>query len=273
MLPERYAQKRNRTLIAKTRGAPFLASFARSGAFPFESNQVFLRGRKPPSTSSKPPSLVSPCLRASVVGSLSMEALLPPEPPHSHSHLHRIQPRIRHRQPRIRYMQIPQLHAPVIFRPQNMRPQRRRRGKVQSVRIRRNAVIREQRSPTQLEKRRQPPPPLKIPLQPQRIKPHPISHIRRLKNQISRLRIHRILKPPPQNSRQMLPRNHPPIPQPHIKDSRPRSPSRHRMPTPTPNLHLMPALFRTNFLCQSQRRDKNQESEKRNQTPPSHSHD
>ncbi len=196
---------------------------------------------------------LSPCLSASVVGSL----LTPPEPPHAHSNLHRIQPRIRHRQPRIRNMQIPQLHAPVIFRAQHMRPQSRRRSKVHRIRICRNIVIGKQCPATQLKKRRQPPPPHKIPLQPKRIESHPISRIRRLKNQISRLRIHYTLKPPPQKSRQMLPRNHPPIPQPQIKNPRARSPPRHRMPAPTPNLHLMPTLLRPRLrLRQSPRRYK-----------------
>ncbi len=171
--------------------------------------------------------------------------LPPPEPPHSHPHLHRIQPGIRVRQPRIRDMQIPQLHAPVIFRPQHMRPQRRRGRKIHRIRISRDTVIAEQRPSTQLEIRREPPAPLKIPLQSQRIESHPISRIRRLKNQVRRHRIQRILKSPPQKSRQMRPRNHPPITQSRIKDSRPRSPTRHRVPTPSPNLHLMPALFRT----------------------------
>jgi hypothetical protein len=188
--------------------------------------------------------------------------LLPPEPPHAHSHLHRIDPRIRRSQPRIRNMQVPQLHTPVIFRSQHMRPQSRRRSKVHGIRIRRNIVIRKQRPPTKLKKRRKPPPPREIPLQPKRIESHPISRIGRLKNQISRLRIHRILKPSPQKSRQMLPRKNPPITQPQIKDSGLRSPSRHRMPAPSPNLHLVPALLRPRLrLRKSFRCQKKQESD------------
>ncbi len=150
-----------------------------------------------------------------------------------------------------------------------MRPQRRRRRKIHRIRISRDTVIAEQRPSTQLEIRREPPAPLKIPLQSQRIESHPISRIRRLKNQIRRHRIHRILKSPPQKSRQMRPRNHPPITQSRIKDSRPRSPTRHRVPTPGPNLHLMPALFRTRIGLSKARtrgRDHKREAqERRNQ--------
>ena len=175
-------------------GAPFLASFARSGAiYPFH-----------------------PRIPREQDDSSNCNLLLPPEPPHSHSHLHRINPRIQRCQPRIRNMQVPQLHAPVVLRTQHMRPQRRRRSKVHRVRIRRDIVICEQRPPTQLKKRRKPPPPLEIPLQPKRIESHSISRIRRLSNQIHRLRIHHVLKSPPQKSRQMLPGNHPPISQPKI---------------------------------------------------------
>src|SRR5882762_9154225 len=41
----------------------------------------------------------------------------------------------------------------------------------------------------------------------------------------------------------MRARNHPPIAQPQIKDSRPRSPAGHRVPGTGPNLHFMPTLF------------------------------
>jgi hypothetical protein len=153
-----------------------------------------------------------------------------------------------------------------------MRPPRRRRGKVHRIRIRRDIVIAKQRPPTQLEIRRQPPPPLEIPLQPQRIKSHPISRIRRLKNQISRLRIHRILKSPPQNPRQMRAGYHPPITQPHIKNPRPRSSPRHRVPAPSPDLHLMPTQFGSKLglrEAQTRRNDHKEENrEGRKQKSP-----
>ncbi len=108
--------------------------------------------------------------------------------------------------------------------------------------------------------------PLKIPLQPKRIKSHSISRICRLKDQIRRFRIHRILKSPPQKSRQVWPCNHPPIPQPNIKNSSIRSPARHRMPTPSPNLHLMPTFFRTRIaLRKSDRRHQDHKSEDKEQ--------
>src|SRR6267378_2157720 len=102
--------------------------------------------------------LSSPCLRASVVN-------LPlPEPPHPHSYLHRIEPRIQRPQSRIRYVQIQQLHTPVIFRPENVRSQSRTGSEVHFIRISRDVVIAEHHSAPQRKIRRQPPPPLKIPL-------------------------------------------------------------------------------------------------------------
>jgi hypothetical protein len=115
-------------------------------------------------------------------------------------------------------------------------------------------------------------PPLKIPLQPKRIKSHPIRRIRRLKNQIRRHRVHRIFKSPAQNPRPMRPRNHPPISQPRIKNSRVRRPSRHRVPAPGPHLHLPPILLRTRLLRstppraphhQPNRQRKNRQSKKK----------
>jgi hypothetical protein len=133
-------------------------------------------------------------------------------------------------------------------------------------------MIAEQNSATQLQIRRQPPAPLEIPLQPQRIESHSIRRIRRLKNQISRHRIHRIFKPPPQDSRQMRSRKHPPIAQPQIKDSRSRSPARHRMSAPSPNLHFVPALYRPSLRLPKPRsrgqNHKNEDTEKGNQKSP-----
>jgi len=169
-------------------------------------------------------------------------------------------------------MQIPQLQTPVIFLPEYVRPQSRAGREVHCIRVSRNVVIAEHRSAAQVQIRRHPPPPLEIPLQPKRIESHPISRIRRLKNQISRHRVHRIFKPPPQNPRQMLSRNHPPIAQPQIKDPRPRSPARHRMPAPSPNLYLMSTLFGPSLrLPKPPTRDQNhkgEDTEKRNQKSP-----
>jgi len=125
-----------------------------------------------------------------------------------------------------------------------MRPQSSRRSKVHRVRISRNTVIAEQSPSTQLKERRQPPPPHKIPLQPKWIESHPISRVGRLKNQVSWLRVHRILESSPQKSRTMLPRNHPPIAQAYIKYPGVRSPARHGMPTPSPHLYFMSILLR-----------------------------
>jgi len=159
-----------------------------------------------------------------------------------------------------------------------MGPESRRRSKVHGIRIRRNIVIGKQRSGTKLKKRRKPPSPRKIPLQPKRIESHPISRIRRLKNQISRLRIHRILKPSPQKSRQMLPRKNPPITQPQIKNPGLRSPSWHRMPAPSPNLHLMPAFLRPNIRlrkaqphCHDRKKDDRKRRDQVRRTRPAHS--
>ena len=59
-------------------------------------------------------------------------------------YLHRINPRIRDGQACVRYMRIANFGAPVIFSPQKVRAQRRRRSEIYVIRSGRNIVIREQ---------------------------------------------------------------------------------------------------------------------------------
>src|ERR1019366_6737706 len=79
-------------------------------------------------------------------GLLSLPKPSPPQP-----QLHGIQPRIRRGQPRIRYMQVPHLDAPIIFLAKNVRPQGRAGREVHRVCISRNVVITEQHSAAQFQ--------------------------------------------------------------------------------------------------------------------------
>src|SRR5271156_2785861 len=141
-------------------------------------------------------------------------------------------------------MQIPHIHAPVIFLAKNVHPQRSAGREVHGIGIRRNIFLAEERSAAQLKVRRESPVPFEIPLQSQRIESPSICRIRRLKNQIHRNKIHHIFKPPPQNPRPVRTGQHPPIAHARIKSLSKRSPARHRVPSPRPYLHFVRALFR-----------------------------
>ena len=66
---------------------------------------------------------------------LTRHSFFLPEPSHSQPHLNRIQPGIKVPQSCIRNMQVPHIHAPVIFFTQNMRAQSRAGREVYRVRI------------------------------------------------------------------------------------------------------------------------------------------
>src|SRR5580700_7912664 len=120
--------------------------------------------------------------------------LLPEELPPPDPHFQGVNPRVRRTQPRIRNMQIAELHAKSIFVVQHMHPQRRRRSKVHAGSSDRHLMIGKQRSTTQFEIRLNPPTSREVPLQSQRIKTRSVSRVVALEHHENRHQIDRVLE-------------------------------------------------------------------------------
>ena len=113
----------------------------------------------------------------------------------SQSHLHRVDPRVRRCEPRIRNMHVTQFKAHVSLRAQNVHTQSGLVHEIHRVRSGRNVVIREQDSASEFQIRRNAAVALEIPFQSKRIKTYSICRVGRLKSKKYWNGIDRIFKP------------------------------------------------------------------------------
>ncbi len=168
--------------------------------------------------------------------------LLPKKLSKPQSYLHRIYPRIRHGQPGVRNVHVPDIHRPRML-PKEIQPERRARREVYRRSSRRHFMRRKQRSSTQLEVGSNMSARGENPFQPHRIHSSPVHGVCRLEYNKRRHRVHRQLKSSVEKSRPMGSRQNPPIANSRVPHARILGPARNRAPAATPNLELTTALL------------------------------
>ena len=169
--------------------------------------------------------------------------LLPKEFPKPQPHLHRIHSRIRHGQPGVRNVHVPDIHRPRML-PKKIHPERRARREVYRRSSRRHFMRRKQRSSTQLEVGSNMSARGENPFQPHRIHSSPVHCVCRLEYNKRRHRVHRQLESSVEKSRPMGSRQNPPIANSRVPHARILGPARNRAPAASPNLKLTAALLR-----------------------------
>src|SRR5579863_5490174 len=125
------------------------------------------------------------------------------ELPNSHPHLHRVNPRIRLRQPSVRDMHVAQFKTHVMPRAEDVHSEGGLVGEVHRVRAGGDVAVSEQRASRQFQIWRQLAVALEVPLQPDRVKAHSISRVGGLKDEEYRDGVYRIFEASTQKAGEM----------------------------------------------------------------------
>jgi len=182
------------------------------------------------------------------------------EPSDAQPHLHRIDSRIRRRQPRVRDVHVAQFEAHIVLRAENMHAQRRLIHEVDRVGPGGNIVVCDQHPADEFQIGGNASVPLKIPLQSQRIEADAVSGVCRLEGEKYGNTVDRVLKTTTQKSGKMRFGENPPVTQTGVEDAGIAATAAHGVSTACPDLDLMSTLLRSSLCGDISRCGEEQES-------------